>query len=86
MSKFGKKQITRMLSCILLAGLLMGNEKCEQQPEARRLKKNVKIIGIEASNFLDTPFFSFSEVAQSQLSGVLFQSNYFRKVSTTNKI
>ena len=78
MSKFGKKQIMKTVSCVLLAGLLMGNEKCEQQADTgRRLKKNVKIIGVEASNFLDTPFFSFSEVAQSQLSGVLFQSNHF---------
>ncbi len=78
MSQFGKKQIMKTVSCVLLAGLLMGNEKCEQQADTgRRLKKNVKIIGVEASNFMDTPAFSFSEVAQTQLSGVLFQSNHF---------
>lgn len=50
-----------------------------QQPvaETRQLKKNIRVMYMNASSFLDNSGFSFSETAQSQLSGVLFEKNYF---------
>lgn len=55
----------------------MANKKCEQPTEARQLKRNIKVIDMSASSFLDNSGFNFSEVAQSQLSGVFFDENYF---------
>lgn len=57
----------------------MSATKCDkQQPvEARQLKKNVRVMYMNASSFLDNSGFNFSETAQSQLSGVLFEKNYF---------
>lgn len=78
MFNINKKSLTTTLSVVALAGLLMGNEKCEKQVvPARTLKKNVKVLKVDASSFLDNSGFSFSEVAQSQLSGVLFDTNFF---------
>lgn len=56
----------------------MSATNCQQAPpEERQLKKNIKLMQLDASNFLDNSGFSFSEVAQSQFSGVLFEKNYF---------
>lgn len=55
----------------------MANKKCAKTPEPRQLKKNIKVAGMSASNFLDNSGFNFSETAQSQLSGVFFDSNQF---------
>ena len=74
--------ITKLLSSIALittATFLMANQKCQPAPE-RQLKKNVKVLNIEASSFLDSVGsngFNFSEVAKNQLSGVLFESSEF---------
>lgn len=75
-----KKSIfIKTLSVVTLGTLLMANQKCQQQsaPEARQLKKNIKVTGMSASSFMDNSGFNFSEVAQSQLSGVFFENNYF---------
>ncbi len=76
-----KKWTTLTKACTVLAfsAFMMGNTKCQQQPVAdqRELKKNIKVIQLNASSFLDTSGFNFSEVAQSQFSGVLFEKNHF---------
>ncbi len=66
----------KSLSIIGLATLTMANSKCAKE-EPRQLKKNVKVLGMSASTFLDNSGFNFSETAQSQLSGVFFENNYF---------
>jgi len=58
-------------------GFLMSATKCQQQDQGRTLKKNVKLVQLDASSFLDNSGFSFSEVARSQFSGVLFDQNLF---------
>ncbi len=56
----------------------MSATKCAQPvEETRQLKKNVRVMSIGASSALDSSGFSFSETAQSQLSGVLFEKNFF---------
>lgn len=70
------------LTVALLSGLVMANKKCEKAPEPRQLKKNVKVVGMSASSFLDNSGFNFSETAQSQLSGVFFESNQFFERNT----
>lgn len=73
------KLILKATTVVALGGLLMANQKCEKQqaPQARQLKKNVRVVGMHASSFLDNSGFSFSEVAQNQLSGVFFEDNSF---------
>jgi hypothetical protein len=69
------KKILSVLTLIALATLTMANQKCEEEaPKVRTLKKNVQILGMEASTFLDNSGFNFSEVAQNQLSGVIFET------------
>lgn len=64
------------MSTIALASLLMANQKCEETPpKVRQLKKNVQVLKMEASSFLDNSGFNFSEVAQNQLSGVIFEAD-----------
>ena len=77
MKKF--KLVLKATTAIALGGLLMANQKCEkeQAPQARQLKKNVRVVGMHASSFLDNSGFNFSEVAQNQLSGVFFEDNNF---------
>lgn len=74
MSTINKKLLS-VASLTTLALLTMANQKCEEQPvvKARQLKKNVQILKMEASSFLDNSGFNFSEVAQNQLSGVIFE-------------
>jgi hypothetical protein len=77
---FNKKNILIKTASVLSLGvLLMAVQKCPQTPGAdvRTLKKNIKVVGIQASSFMDTSGFNFSEVARNQLSGVLFDTNYF---------
>lgn len=76
------KKATQSVAFVTLGMMLMANKKCEQQPEARQLKRNVKVVGMSASSFLDNSGFNFSEVAQSQLSGVFFESNQFFERNT----
>jgi len=86
MFNINKKNLVATCSVIALSGLLMGNQQCQQQPESvRQLKKNVKVISIEASSFLNNSGFNFSEVAQSQLSGVLFEDKSFFERNTYPK-
>lgn len=75
------KRIIKASVLISLGGLLMANKECQQQPTAsgRQLKKNVRILGVEASSFLDNSGFKFSEVAKSNFSGVLYESNFFNE-------
>jgi len=83
MFNINKKNLTATLSVVALSGLLMGNQKCQQQPvETRQLKKNVKVIAVEASSFLNNSGFNFAEVAQSQFSGVLFEDKNFYERNT----
>ncbi len=74
-----KNIFVKSVSIIAIGTLLMANQKCQQAPtdQGRMLKKNIKVVGMEASRFMDTAGFNFSEVAQNQLSGVFFESNYF---------
>ncbi len=75
-----KQKITLLkASTILTLGLFsMGNTKCEQPvASSRELKKNVRIMDVSASSFLNNGGFNFSEVARSQFSGVLFDQNHF---------
>lgn len=74
--KFVKNKYVKSLSIIALASLTMANSKCEKE-QPRQLKKNIKVMGMSASTFLDNSGFNFSETAQSQLSGVFFENNYF---------
>ncbi len=68
-------QTSVLLGC---ASFFMSATKCAQPVvESRSLKKNIKVMQVEASDFLDNSGFSFSEVAKSQFSGVLFEKNYF---------
>ena len=64
---------------ITVSTFMMGNTKCQQQPVSsqRELKKNIKVVQLNVSSFLDNSGFSFSEVAQSQFSGVLFEKSHF---------
>lgn len=75
-----KKFYLKSLSILFLGSLIMANKKCEQGD--RQLKKNVRVIGMEASKFLDNEKFSFSEVSQNQLSGVLFEGDQFFERNT----
>lgn len=77
----GRKTIIKGLSIVVLASVTMANKKC-QEPPPRQLKRNIKVVGMEASKFLDSPEFSFSEVAQSQLSGVFFENEQFFERNT----
>jgi hypothetical protein len=74
---FKFKSLTGAVSLLILAVLTMGNQQCQETPAARQLKKNVMILGVSASDFLDNAGFNFSQVAQSQFSGVLFDSDAF---------
>lgn len=68
------KKVLSVASLMSLALLTMANQKCKEEPvAARQLKKNVQILKMEASSFLDNSGFNFSEVAQNQLSGVIFE-------------
>ncbi|MFN3697629.1 MAG: hypothetical protein ACK4VO_09315 [Pseudobdellovibrio sp.] len=83
MFNINNKNLTATLCVVALSGLLMGNQKCQQEPvETRQLKKNVKVIAVEASSFMNNSGFNFSEVAQSQLSGVLFEDKNFYERNT----
>lgn len=73
MSTINKKLLS-VASLTTLALLTMANQKCKEEPvKVRQLKKNVQILKMEASSFLDNSGFNFSEVAQNQLSGVIFE-------------
>ena len=63
---------------LVLSSFMMGATNCEQPvANSRELKKNIKILDVSASSFLDNSGFSFSEVARSQYSGVIFEKNHF---------
>lgn len=73
-----KTRLIKFLSMMLCLSFFMSATNCNKPvQEVRELKKNVRVMSIGASNFLDNSGFSFSETAQSQLSGVLFEKNYF---------
>lgn len=73
-----KTQFLKISSVIASLSFLMSATKCEKpEVEGRQLKKNVRIMYMNAPSFLDNSGFSFTETAQSQLSGVLFEKNYF---------
>lgn len=75
---FKAKLLLKSVAFVTLGTLLMANQKCQKPPtETRQLKKNIKVVGMQASSFMDSSGFNFSEVAQNQLSGVLFDTNYF---------
>jgi hypothetical protein len=72
-----KSKSIKILSLSCLAFLLLANQQCELPQEQRPLKKNIQVVGMHVSSFLDQTGFNFSEVANSQLSGVLFDDHYF---------
>jgi len=74
MSNINGKKLLSVATLISLALLTMANQKCKEEPvKVRQLKKNVQVLKVEASSFLDNAGFNFSEVAQSQFSGVIFE-------------
>lgn len=60
-----------------LAALTMANTQCEKKADPRILKKNVKIISMEASTFMDSSAFNFAEQAQERVSSTIFATPYF---------
>ncbi len=73
-----KMNLLKVTTTLVSLSFLMSATKCAQPTTAdRELKKNVRVMQMSASTFLDNSGFSFSETAQSQLSGVLFEKNYF---------
>lgn len=74
MSYINGKKLLSVATLMSLALLTMANQKCKEEPvKVRQLKKNVQVLKVEASSFLDNAGFNFSEVAQSQFSGVIFE-------------
>ena len=71
------KNIFKLGTMICLATLTMANKECEKQPEPRQLKKNIKIIGMEASTFMDSSQFNFAEQAQERAGATIFSTPYF---------
>ncbi|MFZ3230480.1 MAG: hypothetical protein WA160_09780 [Pseudobdellovibrio sp.] len=75
------KQSALIIKAVLVLAFstfMMANTQCQQPvAEQRQLKKNIKLVQLDASTFLDNSGFSFSEVARSQFSGVLFEKNNF---------
>lgn len=78
------REFTRKLSkvsiLVLGAGLMMGNEKCQQQPvKERALKKIVEMGTIKSSPiiFPGGTSFDFQFVANQQIYGVLTESEHF---------
>lgn len=68
----------KVISVLAFSSFMMGNTKCQQQPVAeRQLKKNVTLVDLSATTFLDNSGFSFSDVARNSFSGVLFERNDF---------
>jgi len=68
-------------TAVLVAGaaMTMGNQKCQQQPQARTLKKIVDISAVTSApiRFPDGSSFDFQYVANQQIYGVLQESNEF---------
>ncbi|MGE5085680.1 MAG: hypothetical protein ACM3MG_05220, partial [Bacillota bacterium] len=66
-------------TAVLVAGaaMTMGNQKCQQQPQARTLKKIVDISAVTSApiSFPDGSSFDFQYVANQQIYGVLQESN-----------
>lgn len=92
MSYINGKKLLSIATLMSLGLLTMANEKCKQEPaKARQLKKNVQVLKVEASSFLDNAGFNFSEVAQSQFSGVIFEEesmferNVYPKLDQTSQ-
>ncbi|MES2801609.1 MAG: hypothetical protein V4654_03875 [Bdellovibrionota bacterium] len=74
MSYINGRKLLSVATLMSLALLTMANQKCKEEPvKVRQLKKNVQVLKVEASSFLDNSGFNFSEVAQSQFSGVIFE-------------
>lgn len=62
---------------MMVALLTMANKECEKTPETRVLKKNIKILSMEASSFMDSSGFNFAEQAQERVSATVFATPYF---------
>lgn len=80
MSGFCNKAI-KVIVLVGSAGVMMGNQKCEQQPQAkaRTLKKIVEMGAMKSSPFLvpGGGSFDFQFVANQQLYGVIAESGDF---------
>lgn len=77
-----KRQVSKLLVMVGSAGLLMGNEKCEQQQpiaKPRSLKKIVELGNMKSSPFLipSGGSFDFQFVANQQLYGEIAESGQF---------
>ena len=68
------QKILKTFLMALLATLVMANKECEKEPEPRVLKKNVKILSMEASSFMDSSAFNFAEQAQNSLPSQQWKS------------
>lgn len=71
------QKMFKFVLLILLSTVVMANKECEKKPEPRILKKNVKILSIEASSFMDSSAFNFAEQAQERISATIFATPYF---------
>jgi hypothetical protein len=67
----------KIAAVIMLASLTMANKECEKKPDPRSLKKNVKIIGMDASTFMNSSQFNFAEQAQERVSAAIFSNGDF---------
>lgn len=72
------KKVLKVLVMFAGAALTMGNQKCEEAPQARTLKKIVDMGSISASPLvLPTSTFDFQYVANEQIYDVLLSSKQF---------
>jgi hypothetical protein len=69
----------RILVIAPLAALLMGNQKCEEAPQVRELKRRVEMGSVKAPEMYlpDGKKFDFKFVANAQLYDVLRKTNSF---------
>lgn len=70
-------KILNLVLFFFVAALTMANKECEKKPDPRILKKNVKIVSIDASTFMNSSAFNFAEQAQERMSAAVFATPYF---------
>lgn len=71
------QKFIRLIMIVTIAALTMANKECEKKADPRVLKKNVKILSMEASSFMDSSAFNFAEQAQERISATIFATPYF---------
>ena len=71
------QKIIKLSVIVALALFTRANKECEKKADPRLLKKNVKILSMEASTFMDSSAFNFAEQAQERISATVFATPYF---------